>query len=197
MTKLGSGLGRMAGASLIGLVVYVLSATGLEAQNDALDVAEYNDQNQLIFPAGTEFWVHMGSALGGEYSDEPFDPDDPGTLGVVQIEPAAYRYLLAHGRYADGTMFLLSFYRANAESSPQLPGFVQGDLLSREIHVIDSKRFDEGRAFYMYPATATSETAADKLPEGSACVRCHITEGAYDGTFTQFYPPIRDLVNAD
>jgi hypothetical protein len=188
------GIGMTALAGVVGIAIFALSATRLNAQDDDLAVARYNDQNQLLFPADTDVWVHMGSSLGSEYGDEPFNPASPGAIGVVQMEPEAYRYFREHGEYADGTMFLLSFFAAEAESDPQLPGFVQGDLQALEIHVIDGDRFSEGRAFFLYPAAATAATASSKLPDNSPCVQCHIPEGAYDGTFTQFYPPIRDLV---
>jgi hypothetical protein len=75
-----------------------------------------------------------------------------------------------------------------------LPGFVQGALQAKEIHVIDRERFTEGRGFFLYQATAGTGTPSTKLPDNSACIQCHIPEGAYDGTFTQFYPTIRGLV---
>ena len=188
------GVGAIGLLGVIGMAVFVLSTTRLNAQSDELAAARYNAENQLMFPGNADVWVHMGSSLGSDYNDGPFDPANPGTLGVVQMEPEAYRYFLDRGEYADGTMFLLSFYAAEAESDPQLPGFVQGNLQAREIHVIDRDRFAEGRAFFLFPPTASVETASTKLPDGSPCVQCHIPEGAYDGTFTQFYPPIRDRV---
>jgi hypothetical protein len=157
-----------------------------------LETAKYDDAGALIFPDNLDEWIHVGSSLGGEYGSEPFDPANPGTLGIVQMEPQAYRYFKANGEYADGTMFLLSFYASNAQSSPQLPGFVQGALQGQEIHVIDSRRFAEGRGFFLYPVGSTRATASSKLPDNSPCVQCHIPEGAYNGTFSQFYPPIRE-----
>lgn len=161
----------------------------LQAQT-RLNVARFDEDNALAFPEHTDEWVHLGSSLGGEYGAEPFDPADPGTLGVVQMEPQAYRYFKEHGEYADGSMFLLSFYISEAESDPQLPGFVQGDMDAQEIHIIDS-RFNEGRGFFLYPSNAGPGTASSKLPDGSNCFVCHMAEGDYNGTFTQFYPPIR------
>lgn len=158
-----------------------------------LGVAQYNASDQLVFPEHTDEWVFLGSSLGSDYGEAPFDPADPGAIGVVQMEPAAYRYFLENREYADGTMFLLSFFASEAESSPQLPGFVQGALQAKEIHVIDSARFTEGRGFFLYQAAATPGTASSKLPDNSSCVQCHIPEGRYNGTFTQFYPTIRDL----
>jgi hypothetical protein len=164
--------------------------SGVHAQTD-LDVARYENDNRLTFPARTYEWIHLGSSVGGEYGDEPFDPKNPGTLGVVQMEPSAYRYFQDNGEYADGSMFLLSFYTSEAESDPQLPGFVQGEMEAQEIHVIDRNRFGEGRAFYLYPGNAEPGTASNKIPDNSRCVQCHIPEGDFDGTFSQFYPPIR------
>jgi len=158
-----------------------------------LDIAQYNSSDQLIFPANTDTWVHLGSSLGSEYGEEPFDPANPGSIGVVQMEPNAYRYFVDNGQYADGTMFLLSFYASEAESDPQLPGFVQGALTQKEIHVIDSARFSEGRGFFLYQAETTTTTASTKLPNNSTCVVCHMAEGKYNGTFTQFYPTIRSI----
>ncbi len=178
--------------SLLSLLALVFSSA-LQAQ-DKLDVARF-ENNELFFPERTEEWIHMGSSLGSEYSDNPFDPANPGTIGVVHMEPSAYRYFLENGEYADGTMFLLSFYGAAAESSPQLPGFVQGELQAKEIHIIDSQRFAEGRGFFLYSAEDTAENASAKLPDNSECVQCHMAEAQFNGTFTQFYPTIRNLIN--
>lgn len=175
------------------MIVLFLLNTQVFAQQQ-LDVARYNASDQLIFPADTDTWIHLGSSLGSEYGDEPFDPANPGTIGVVQMEPSAYRYFTENGQYADGTMFLLSFYDSEAESDPQLPGFVQGALSAKEIHVIDSARFSEGRGFFLYQAQASSTTPSTKVPDNSTCVVCHMAEGRYNGTFTQFYPTIRDIV---
>lgn len=176
------------------LCLSALLSSGLAQAQAELGIAQYNANGQLAFPERTDEWIFLGSSLGSDYGEAPFDPADPGAIGVVQMEPAAYRYFLANREYADGTMFLLSFYASEAESSPQLPGFVQGALQAKEIHVIDNGRFSEGRGFFLYQAAATPGTASSKLPDNSPCVQCHIPEGQYNGTFTQFYPTIRDLV---
>jgi len=175
------------------LLAGLFTLPALQAQTN-LGRANYDDNNALAFPEYTDEWIHLGSSLGSEYADTPFDPHNPGTIGVVQMEPAAYRYLKQHGEYADGSMLLLSFYASEAESSPQLPGFVQGAMQAQEIHVIDREHFTEGRGFFLYPANAEPGTLAGKVPDGSECVECHMAEGAFNGTFTQFYPPIRNLV---
>jgi len=110
-------------------------------------------------------------------------------------EPGAYEHYLETGRYADGTMFLLTFYRSLEKPEPALTGFVQGDVAQREIHVIDRRTFpEEGRAFFVFPGT--SSEPASKLPVGSECVRCHTEHGRVDGTFVQFYPTLRQRADA-
>ena len=167
-----------------------LCCQGLLAQND-LGVARYSAEGALQRPADLATWVHAGSSLGSDYRSEPFDPAQPGVIGVVQMEPSAWRYFVENGRYADGSMFLLSFYAADVNSDPQLQGFVQGELQAQEIHVIDSKRFEDGRAFFMFQDPAQGESTA--LPAGNECVQCHEAEGDYNGTFMQFYPTLRSL----
>jgi hypothetical protein len=172
------------------LLAAALLTTSAVAQ-PALDVARYTDSGALLYPDNLAEWIVMGASLGSEYGDAPFDPANPGSIGMVQMEPAAYRYFLENREYADGTMFLLSFFAAEAQSSPQLPGFVQGAMTLQEIHVIDKARFAEGRAFFVYPTP--QQVSSAKLPDGSECVTCHNEHGAFDGTFTQFYPTLRDL----
>lgn len=159
------------------------------AQTD-LNVAEYTDNKELLYPDNLPEWIHMGTSLGGDYNENQFDPESPGTLGVVQMEPNAYRYFLEHKEYADGTMFLLSFFDSESKSEPQLQGFVQGDMTAQEIHVIDEQRFNEGRAFFLY--RNTTQASSPKVPDGSECVQCHTEHGDFDATFIQFYPTIRD-----
>ena len=159
---------------------------------DGLGVARYTDTGELLYPDDLDRWVVMGANLGSDYREDPFDPAAPGTIGVVQMEPAAYDYFLEHGEYADGTMFLLSFFGAERNSDPQLQGFVQGDMRIQEIHLIDKQRFTEGRAFFVYQRPGM--TSVEKVADGSECVQCHMAEGDFDGTFTQFYPTIRHLL---
>lgn len=173
-----------------------LAASQVPAQTDAVDAARYTSDGRLEFPDDTDRWIHLGTTLGGEYEGLPFDPANPGSFGVVQMERSAYDYFLEHGEYADGSMLLLSFYPAADASEPPLQGFTQADAGVREIHVIDRARYDaEGRAFFVFRPGADSPAAA--IPPGSECVQCHTEHGAFDATFTQFYPAVRDLIELE
>jgi hypothetical protein len=170
------------------LLALLLPVAGAFAQTN-LGIAQYTEAGALRYPANLTEWIQTGASLGSEYGEAPFDPQNPGAIGVVQMEPTAYRYFLEHLTYADGTMFLLSFYRAEGKSEPQLPGFVQGARFSQEIHVLDKARFGDGHGFFMFPDRNTTST---RIPEeGNVCTACHTEHGAFDGTFIQFYPDLR------
>ena len=169
-----------------------VTALFAQSQRSALDVARYTGDGQLRFPPDTDRWIVIGTGLGGDYESTQFDPANPGSLNVVQMEPSAYDYFLENGDYADGTMLLLTFYNTLEKPAPELRGFVQGDTALREIHVIDKQRYPgEGRAFFAFPV---GQNTVAPFPEGSECVVCHNEHGAFDGTFTQFYPVIRGHV---
>lgn len=172
-------------------IVASLPFVALSQSGARLDVAAYTADGLLEFPAGTERWILLGTGLGGDYGGGAFDPANPGTISVVKMEPGAYDYFLQNGRYADGSMFLLSFFATQDKPEPTLRGFAQGEARVSEIHVIDRRRFSaEGRGFFVFD----SNEPAAALPVGSECVVCHTEHGDYDGTFTQFYPTIRHLV---
>jgi hypothetical protein len=170
----------------------VLAHAAQSDEPDSMGEAVYTSEGALKFPEHPERWITLGSSIGGRYAQGSFDPRNPGTIGIVQIPPDAYRALRDTGRYPDGTMLLLTFYEARSKSDPQLKGFVQGDIQGREMHVIDRKRFpEEGSAFFLFPG-ATSQVGA-RTPLGSECFQCHSQHGRLEATFAQFYPLIRDL----
>lgn len=158
-----------------------------------VDVAAFKDDGQLRRPANLDEWVFLGTSLGMGYNARAFDPSAPGQFQVVLMEPTAYRQFVATGAYPDGAMFLLSFYDSEQKVSINRSGFVQRDLDSFEIHLIDSRRPGEGH--YFYPFGATDPQAA-VLPAGNACITCHLKNGAFNGTFAQFYPTIRHRIPA-
>lgn len=180
-------------STLLTVVGAALTVFGQSAAPAKLDVARYDGEGRLAFPAGTDRWIAVGTGLGGNYADVPFDPANPGSIGVVQMEPSAYDYFLKNGRYADGTMFLLTFYATQEKPDPALQGFVQGDVVGREVHVLDTARFaEEGSGFFVF-SEGTGTPAAPE-PVGSMCVQCHSEHGAFEGTFVQFYPALRGRV---
>jgi len=184
-------LSAVVGASWAHVIFAQMAAD--EHLPEGLGVAQFTPSDELIFPADTDRWVVLGANIGGDYSDAAFDPKNPGTIGVVQMEPNAYSYLLEHGEYADGTMLLLSFYETQVKPEPELRGFVQGKLSASEIHVIDRMKYQDNRGFYMFSADGVGPSKM--LPAGNECVQCHAEHADFDSTFVQFYPTIRHLVS--
>ena len=126
------------------------------------------------------------------YNPGSFNAARPGQFQVAMMEPRAYRYFIENGKYAPGSMFLLSFYNSDTQPrSINQNGFTQADLTNFEIHVIDPARGQEGHAFYLFAADAQQ---GNPVPPGNACVRCHVDHGAFGGTFAQFYPTIRPRI---
>ncbi len=160
----------------------------------ALPTAKFDAAGHLLRPANLDQWVFLGAGLGMDYNSKAFSADHPGPFQIVLMEPGAYAYFRQHRRYAEGTLLLLSFYDTQHGASIDRAGFVLGDLSNFEIHMIDHTRFaKEGRAFFTFGRNDTQSTA---LPIGSACVQCHQPNGAFDGSFAQFYPGIRERLAA-
>lgn len=188
---------------LIGSVVMAVTAAvwmqavaqdSTSESDTALDAPRYEESGNLIRPADLDTWVFLGSSLGMGYNQNAkFDPDSPGFLQVVLMEPAAYEAFGETGAFADGSMLALMFYNPSKRLSLNRAGFVQGDLAQYEIHVRDRTRFKDGRAFYVFQP---GDQSASIIPPGNDCVKCHNEEGAFDGVFAQFYPTIRHRIPA-
>ncbi len=180
---------------LLAFLAVLATAAGAAAvavqPDETLDIARVNAEGKLQKPADLDNWVFLGASLGMGYNPGSFNAARPGQFQVAMMEPTAYRYFVKNGRYAPGSMFLLSFYDADKQvRSINQNGFTQADLTNYEIHLIDPASKD-GHTFFMFgPDTA----AGNPVAPGNACVRCHVQHGAFGGTFAQFYPTIRPLI---
>ena len=174
-------------------LLIAVAAAAIAADENRVDVAEFDDEGNLILPASFDQWVFLGSSLGQQYEEEAFDPDSPGLFQVVRMEPNAYAAFLETGEFVDGTMFALHFYGAQEKLSINRGGFVMSGLRFAEIHYKDSK-YQDGFNFFTF--TPGSDLATEvALPND--CVECHRRDGAYDGVFVQFYPDIHEHLPVD
>jgi len=185
---------------LFALVALLLAGSSLRAVADEyaaaaltpLTVARLTADGKLQKPADLANWVFLGTSLGMGYNPGSFNAARPGQFQVVLMEPTAYRQFVETGRYAPGSMFLLSFYDADTQKrSINQNGYTQAELTNYEIHLVDPAKNADGHVFYLFSADAT---AGSPLPPGNACARCHTQHGAFDGTFAQFYPTIRPRI---
>ncbi len=161
---------------------------------DAVHVATFNDDDNLIRPGDIDEWVFLGSSLGMGYSQAEFDPGSPGMFQIARMEPQAYKAFVETGQFVDGTMIALHFYGSQNKISINRAGFVMGGLHFMEIHYKDSARFPDGFNFYTFN---NDQTVAEEVPLPNECVACHKKDGAYDGVFVQFYPTIHEHLPDD
>ncbi len=181
--------------ALFSITLATLAATWVLAESPVrIDVAEFDDDGNLLVPADLDEWVFIGSSLGMGYSQENFDPDSPGMFQVARMEPQAYQYFRETGEFADGTMLSLHFYGSQNEISINRSGFVMSDLHFAEIHYKDSARFPDGFNFYN---VNNGDAVGTEIPLPNDCVECHARDGAYDGVFVQFYPPLHRYLPDD
>jgi hypothetical protein len=168
------------------------SPSASKAAPPAIDVAKFTSDGQLLRPPGMENWVFVGTALGMGYNEAQFNPARPGLFQVVQMEPTAFRYFMANGHIAPGSMMLLSFYGADSRVSNNKTGYVQSALRGQEIHLFDpARKADSGHAFFGFEPDGNE---GKPVPPGNECVRCHLEHGAFEGAFIQFYPAMRDRI---
>ena len=165
-----------------------------DAGPDSVDVAIFDDENNLTLPGNIDEWVFLGSSLGMGYSQAEFEPGNPGMFQIARMEPNAYRAFRESGEFVDGTMIALHFFGSENRISINRAGFVMGGQHFMEIHYKDSKRFPDGFNFYTFQ---NDDTAAAEMPLPNECVSCHKKDGAYDGVFVQFYPVIHQYLPAD
>lgn len=176
--------------------LFLLGSTyGEEKERERISVAKFTGDGSLIRPENIDEWIFLGASVGHGYPPKAragkFSLSNPGQIQIVQMEPFAYKYFKSHGHYADGTMLSLSFYNISKDPVPAVDGMVQGDLETFEIHLLDKERFNDKRAFYLYSG---NEVEASMIREGNDCVVCHDNEAHFDGTFSDFYPVIRDEI---
>jgi hypothetical protein len=176
-------------AALVALAGSTVGALGADT-TQSLDIARVTAGGKLQKPADLESWVFLGTSLGMGYNPGSFNAAHPGQFQVVLMEPTAYRHFVEHGNYAQGSMFLLSFYNADTQKrSINQNGFTQADLTNYEIHLVDSSK--DGHTFYVFDADDKEGSA---LAPGNNCVKCHTQHGAFQGTFAQFYPTLRPMI---
>jgi hypothetical protein len=94
-----------------------------------LDIARLTTEGKLQKPADLPNWVFLGASLGMGYNPGSFNAAHPGQFQVAMMEPNAYRYFMENGKYAPGSMFLLSFYNSDTQPrSINQNGFTQAGL---------------------------------------------------------------------
>ena len=180
--------------SLAIIAALFAAIAAIAADEPSVDVARFDKDGDLLVPDNMDEWIFLGSSLGMGYSQDNFDPDSPGMFQIVRMEPTAYKAFRDTGSFVDGTMISLHFYGSQNEVSISRAGYVMDNLHFAEIHYKDSEKFPDDFNFYNVN-NGDKVVAEISLP--NECVECHKRDGAYDGVFVQFYPPIHEFLPAD
>lgn len=152
--------------------------------------AEYNDQGALIRPKDHREWVFIGA---------PVTPNDMNNgkaafpeFHNVYIDPMSFVEYKKTGMFPNGTVILKELVSVGGKAMPSGNGYFQGDFVSLEAMVKDTKRFEEepgGWAFFRFgEAPHYNPTGARMKTE--SCNSCH-SGAEEDYVFTDTYPVLR------
>ena len=150
----------------------------------ATDGPTYTKDNQLLRPADYRNWVYLSASVGLQYG--PNAPANP-AFENVYVNPTAYQAFEKTGKWPDKTMFVLELRRLLDKGTFARGGQYQGELIALEAAVKDESRFPEKWAYFGLGASAPS---AQPIPKTAGCFSCHVTNGAVENTFAQFYPTV-------
>ena len=172
-----------------------LSMAALGAQQATAPVFE--GKNTLLRPVNYREWVFVGSSRGLSYAANPDAGGREEMYHNVYIKPEAYREFARTGKFPEGTMLAMELVSADTKKEPGLQGSFEKDFMGLEVSVKDSRRFEDGWAYYNFSNGRGSsyKDKADPFPASAGCVSCHKQKAQTDNVFTQFYPVLRALRN--
>lgn len=151
---------------------------------------QYTPDGSMKRPADYRDWVYLSSGLGMNYSaggpagTQPFTP----AFTNVFVQPEAYKYFLANGKWPDKTIFALEAYSSTSHGSINKAGSYQDSFQALEANVKDASKPD-GWSFYNFD---TDNVTAKAFPK-QACLSCHEKNAAVEASFVQFYPTLLDV----
>ncbi|MCA9176736.1 MAG: cytochrome P460 family protein [Planctomycetales bacterium] len=157
--------------------------------------ANYNEQGELRRPQDYREWVFVGAPV------TPNDLNDGKAafpeFHNVYIDPASYAAYKQTGKFADGTVILKELVSVGSKRMDSGNGYFQGEFVSLEAMVKDSRRFDDepgGWAFFRFGEAPDYATVGTRMKTES-CNACH--SGANeDYVFTHTYPVLRAAKHA-
>lgn len=158
----------------------------------------FEGKDTLLKPEGYREWVFLGSSLGLRYdNDVEKVRSRPELYHNVYINPSSYREFSKTGKFPDGTVMILELASAEVKKEPGLQGSFQKEFVALEASVKDSKRFEEGWAYFSFDDGPGKQKAKARPFPKAACWSCHHDKAATDHVFTQYYPVLRAVAPKD
>ena len=188
-------------------VAIALALTGgafaAEEGTGAMVRPQYNDEGALILPVDFREWVFVGASLGLSYTQEEA-AEERRLFHHVYIQPEAYRHYVETGEFVDNTMLVMENYSAGKKESnalhgekefQNLNGHFEQNRVGLEVALKDEKRFEEKWAYFNFSRAGALAETAKAFPK-AVCWSCHNRHGADDNVFVQFYPILREKLDA-
>ena len=173
----------------------VSAAHGSQLSEAATHLPHYDSSRALIRPKDFETWVFVGASTGLSY--EPgMSSRGSGEFKNVYITPEAYRSYRATGKFPEGTMLALVVYDPSEKISPARAGYFEGEFASLAFAVKDHSRGAEGWSYYDFTGDDGRPTDSAKPFPKSQCYDCHHQHALDDNVFVQFYPVLRNTLDA-
>ncbi len=185
--------------SLLAAVAFVAAAS---AQSQDINRATFNEDGSVNIPENWREWIFVGAPLTPNALNDGAAAFQE--YHNVYIEPSAFAFWKANGRWADGTQFAkeLTYLRegdaceeatgACFESSGL--GYFQGEFSGLELKVKDEQRFADEPGNWAYFSFGHKnppyEQTATAFPT-ETCNACHEGNAESDFVFTQYYPVLR------
>ncbi len=163
----------------------------------------FNENGELLQPAGFRTWVFLGA---------PLTPNalNNGAAGFpeyhnVYVEQAAYERYLESGEWPEGTVMVkeLQLTRpgtfedgSTLEASGR--GFFPGVPNGLDVSVKDSTRFSDSQdwGFFNFGHHAPPYAAVAQAAPTEACAGCHAANAHEDMVFSDFYQQLKPLPTA-
>jgi hypothetical protein len=171
----------------------VLSGLSLNASADHHEyTAQFNDDGNLIRPAGWREWVFVGSpvtpnSLNGGAAPFP-------EFHSVYLDSQSWEHYKKNGTFREGAMIAKELSLVGDTAATSGIGFFNGKMQGFEIAHKDSKRYSAesgGWAYYTFGhQNEPYQDTATAMPN-AACAACHTASAAEDMVFTQYYPILK------
>lgn len=176
------------------LVPVVLLALAAFRQNTPAPGSgpEYADNKNLKLPENYREWVYLTSGFDMSYNPGAGMADHH-MFDNVFVNPEAYKTFLQTGTWPDKTVLVLEVRGAEGKGSINQKGNYQSTgVMGLEVHVKDEARFQGKWAFFGFDGSKTGKM----IPYSADCYSCHLSHGAVDTTFVQFYPTLLPIAKS-
>ncbi|ERR1700733_331269 len=124
----------------------------------------------------------------------------PPAFQNVFVSPEGYAAFQKTGLYPDKTVFVLEVRTSVARTSSFLSnGIYQGDVIAMRMEMRDDARYPKTKWAWFNFEQASDKSWKPSLPQPEPvanCWQCHVTHGAVQDSFTQFYPTLFAIAKA-